>query len=1458
MNESMESRRILEGLKKARVQIEKLKRPASQRVAIIGMAGRFPGAEDVNEFWELLRKGESGVRDLKDEELAVLGAEAKADDYVKRYASFADPTAFDAGFFGYSPGEAEVLDPQHRVFLECAWTALEDAAYDSHQTQDRIGVYAGAALNTYLVNLHSNPDLRESVNEVQAVVSNVMGLMPTRVSYHLDLRGPSCGIQTGCSTSLVSLHEACRAILDGDCEIALAGGVTIGRAKPEGYVYEPGGIFSPDGCCRAFDAKGKGTLFGNGVGVVVLKRYEDALRDGDAIRAVVLGTAINNDGADKVGLLAPSVAGQAEVIKKALERANVLPETVSYVEGHGTATELGDPVEFAALNQAMGAALSEAGVRCFLGSVKSNVGHLDAAAGVSGLIKTVLAMENEALPPNLYFTDPNPQIDLAKGAFQVLSKLSSWLRGAEPRRAGVSSFGMGGTNAHAVLEEAPMVVREKSSRESWVFPISAKSNLALSKRRKDLVQFLKSRDESLADLAFTLQVGRRAMPHRQAVVANTREELLRKLQKDQIHEVNDARPVVFLFSGQGSQYPGMGKKLYETEAIFREALNDCAAEFSDLDLIALVTNLEESLSDTAEVQPALFALEYSLARLLMSWNVKPAAMIGHSLGEYVAACLAGVFSLKDALHLVRRRGVLMQACPNGRMLAVRAQVDELLELLGQDLEIAAVNAPDQTVISGTEVEISKLQEQLAEKEISCLALQTSHAFHSKSMDPALADFRETLERIELNAPELDLVSNQSGKWLTASEATSVDYWVGHLRHSVLFHEGLRTLSENLPEACYLEIGPGQALCRFAASSIEGAIVVPSLPGLIEAQASLWISGVSLNWAAIHDEKRNRLRLPTYPFDRRSYHISLEVGEQKTQRSSESWFSIPSWQQRPLMSAEAEAGRCLVILGIPQWKDALDDFETIYVESGDRWLQEGKRFKLRSDSKDDFLRLIDILGDKPSRWIYAWKKENDLASLVALTQAFQAAPCEETRFLDVVTDGLFSIGGAISERRQRSALPGLLKVLPQEVPNLECRLLDGSGDFANHLVHEWHHFSEQKVVAYRGRDRWVQEYQEVDLPVQETPFTKKGGTYLVIGDLVDGLGLVYAKALREELGAKVIVLGREEIPDPLDWDIWLASHGGQHPLSQTVKRIKALGREGEDFVMASVSLSDSDAVLSLVQDLRVRLGDDPLSGLFYADVMGGEASCALSELSELEREQIYDKKVRQLDSVMGVVEQENPKRVVLQSTLSAIVGGSGFAAYAASGSYLDGLAARSEHPAIVAINWDVCRLEKEEVQDDSLLMASSFSPEEVWEATRRILAQPHLRQVIVSRRSLDDLEFAFEERTRNISTEGGQDYEEPRTDIEIVVAKSMGDLLGIPRIGLNDDFFALGGHSLLAIQAVTKLRKKFGVEVPMRTILQGTPTVAGIAKVIEESMSQIDEEQISLVEGLLEEIEGEPK
>ena len=870
--------------------------PASGSVAIIGMAGRFPGASDIEELWANLCGGVESITFFSDEELVAAGVDPTllADPaYVRARGVLPGADLFDASFFDLTPREAEILDPQQRVFLECAWEALEAAGYVPERCPGRVGVYAGLGDNTYAPGLSADPVLVRSVGLYQIAIANKPDYLPTRVSYKLDLKGPSVNVQTACSTSLVAVHMACRALLAGECEMALAGGVAIRCPQVAGYRYEEGSIASRDGHVRAFDAKATGTVGGSGAGVVLLKRLEDALADGDTVRAVILGSAINNDGSSKVGFTAPSVDGQAGVIRQAHQAAGVDPETITYVEAHGTGTALGDPIEVAALTQAFRAATDKRGF-CALGTLKPNLGHLDAAAGVAGLVKAALCLERRSLPPSVCFTAPNPRIDFDGSPFFVNTRLSEWPANGAPRRAGVSSFGIGGTNAHAVLEEAPAPEPAGSSRPAQLLLLSARTASALDAATARLADHLERHPEiDLADVAYTLQVGRRAFRHRRTLVCRSREEavrLLRELDPVRVwaNEPTAAPgPVAFLFAGQGAQRTGMGAGLYAVEPVFREAVDrasEILAPELGLDLRNLLSSHDRRLTDTALAQPLLFVVEHALARLLIEWGIRPQAMLGHSLGEYVAACLAGVFTLEEGLRLVAVRGRLMAELPPGRMLAVDLPEGEARTLLEDvpELALAAVNAPAACTLSGPPEAVERLRERLDRQGVGCRLLHTSHAFHSPMMEPIAGRFAAELRRVDLRPPEVPCLSNVTGTWITAAEATDPDYWVQHLLRTVRFSDAAAALSAG-PDHTLVEVGPGRTLTTLARQQPGGwqRTIVAALGGmkhetaepalLLTALGRLWLSGVEVDWSAVSArEHRRRVPLPTYPFERRRY------------------------------------------------------------------------------------------------------------------------------------------------------------------------------------------------------------------------------------------------------------------------------------------------------------------------------------------------------------------------------------------------------------------------------------------------------------------------------------------------------------------------------------------------------------------------------------------------------------
>ncbi|HKX29145.1 MAG TPA: amino acid adenylation domain-containing protein, partial [Blastocatellia bacterium] len=888
-------------------------------LAIVGLHCRTPGANNHREFWRNLSTGVESITRFQDEELRRSGVEPALltdPDYVRARAVLDGIELFDASFFGYTPREAELMDPQHRLFLECAWEALEMCGYLSPATDLRTGVFAGCAMNTYLLhNLSADRELIRETDYHKLLIGNDKDFLATRVSYKLDLKGPSINVSTACSTSLVAVHLAGQSLLSGECDLALAGGVSIPVPHRTGYLYQESGILSPDGRCRAFDAEARGTAVGSGVAVVVLRRLADALAGGETVYAVIRGSAVNNDGSLKTGYTAPSVQGQTEVIAEALTVAGVNPETIGYVETHGTGTALGDPIEISALTKAYRAGGARRNGYCAIGSLKTNIGHLDAAAGAAGLIKAALALHHRQIPPSLNFASPNPEIDFADSPFYVATGLTEWPRNGHPRRAGVSSFGLGGTNAHVILEEAPRrggaaQPAAPTLRPYQLLPLSAKTSTALAQAAIRLDEHLQQHaDLSPADVAFTLSTGRREFAHRQVLIGPSgdwQEQTIRRMESEPGHPPLTAvsqgvapnsgdRPVVFLFPGGGAQHPRMGQELYYSEPVFRDRIDHCAELLKphlSLDLRELLypapgrdQEAALRLERPALAMPALFVVEYALAQLWISWSIRPQALIGHSLGEYAAACLAGVFSLEDALALVAYRGKLFEQLAPGAMLSVNLSEDQLRPLLNGSLSIAAVNNPVSCVISGPVEAAAKLEAALTAGKVQTRRLRLSAAAHSLLVEPVLDQFHRFLERLQFHPPAIRWVSNLTGAWITEAQATDPNYWCQHLRQTVRFADGVQRLFEE-PEQILLEVGPGQTLTNLLYQHPRkpiGQLAVSSLPHSQEPQSDaafllttlgkLWTSGVSVNWEAFYQhEDRRRVPLTTYPFERQRYWI----------------------------------------------------------------------------------------------------------------------------------------------------------------------------------------------------------------------------------------------------------------------------------------------------------------------------------------------------------------------------------------------------------------------------------------------------------------------------------------------------------------------------------------------------------------------------------------------------------
>jgi acyl transferase domain-containing protein/NADPH:quinone reductase-like Zn-dependent oxidoreductase len=1185
-------------------------------IAVIGLAGRFPGAANVAEFWRNVRDGIESVTFFSREELLDKGVIAPLLDdphYVKAGAVLDGVELFDADFFGFTPREAEITDPQHRVFLECVWEALEDSGYDPERYDDQIGVYAGAGPSTYLINyLLRRPDVLRSAGALALQLGNNKDYVPLRVSYKLHLRGPSVNVNTACSSSLVAVHMACQSLLDHQCDIAIAGGVGIQVPQNHGYLYEPNGILSPDGHCRAFDARAQGTVSGNGAGVVVLKRYGEALADGNSIRAVILGSAINNDGASKVGFTAPSVEGQARVIGEALAVADVDPATIGYVEAHGTGTPLGDPIELEALTEVFRSATARTRF-CALGSVKSNVGHLDEAAGIAGLIKTVLALRHAAIPPSLHFDRPNPEIDLDNGPFYVPTRLSRWDGNSGPRRAGVSSFGLGGTNAHVVLQEAPPVEPAGPSRPWQLLLLSARSASALDAVTNRLARHLRTTpDIFLADVAYTLQVGRKDFPHRRTVVCRDLDDAVSALERRPPESVvaapsrSAARPIVFLFPGQGSQHVDMGLGLYQTEPCFRDVVDRCA----DLLMPQLGFDLRSVLycadrrSDSARLeqtdvaQPALFTVEYALAQTLISWGIHPRAMSGHSIGEYVAACLAGVFSLEDALTLVAARGRLMQEMPAGGMLAVELGEHEVLPLLDEGLTLALVNAPSLCVVAGALPAVQALQEEVSARGIACRRLQTSHAFHSESMDPMLDPFVQRVREVSLSPPVIPYVSNLTGRWITADEATDPHYWARHLRQTVRFSQGIRLLlKQKDKDNVFVEVGPGQSLAtlvrRHPECGTEHLIVGTMRHAqarqddsacLLEAVGRLWSAGACQKPTGLYShEQRRRVALPTYPFERQRFWLDAPAAGNADHRPAipaasdankavEDWFYVLAWRRRAepsgKMREEADSACWLVFLDACGLGDSL--VERLRVQ-GRRVLtvvadsafacRGGGSYTLDPRQPDHYGQLFKdfaAAGHAPRNIVHLWslsETSGDPAqcwngaqyfgfySLLFLMQAASRQGMADDLSIHVVSSHMQQVVGTELSCPEKATLLGPVRVIPQEFPGTRCRSIDlvlpdsrRWSDCLDRLMRELLCEDFARVTAIRGEQVWEQAFapRHLSTPTNAPARLRAGGTYLITGGL-GAMGLALARSLARDVRAKLVLVGRTGLPAEAEWD-----------------------------------------------------------------------------------------------------------------------------------------------------------------------------------------------------------------------------------------------------------------------------------------------------------------------------------
>jgi acyl transferase domain-containing protein/acyl carrier protein len=1149
-------------------------------IAIVGMSCRLPGAQNVDEFWSNLSCGIESIRRFSDGEILSSGVPTSYltnPSYVKAAPILEEPSAFDADFFGFSRMEAKTMDPQHRILLELAHEALENAGYDPDREQMSVGVFTGAAMNTYFMSAGLNS--RFNVEYIPTLIGNDKDFLSTRISYKLNLKGPSITVQTACSTSMVAVHLARQSLLSGETDMALAGAISVRVPHRVGYFCDGGGIVSPDGHVRAFDAGANGTVFGSGGGILVLKRLADAVADGDTIHAVIKGSAVNNDGSEKAGYTAPSVNSQADAVVEALANAGVEADSISYVEAHGSGTPVGDPIEIRALTKAFRTFTSRSGY-CAIGSVKTNVGHLDAAAAVTGIIKTVLALKHHQIPPSLHFNEANPEIDFATTPFFVNTRLREWTS-VGPRRAGVMSTGMGGTNAHIILEEAPELSVTRHPSPPHLLILSTKSTKALDQSTNRLQEFLKTNDSvNMSDVEYTLRAGRKVYPHRKFLVCSSREDAVNRLgqvdsKQTSLFKSDDSpRPVIYLLPGIGDHYVGMAHELYETQSLFRQEVDRCAniieshlgtdvrdiiyprgkswkrdGSSKGIDLKKMLGRKGDepgdentrTLNQTQFAQPALFTIEYALARLWQSLGVNPDAIIGHSMGEYVAACLSGALSLDDALRLITFRAQLVSELPKGAMIAVMLPENELLPLMSEDLSISLINGIGLCVVAGSAPAVADFERELNARNILCRQVRNGHAFHSRMLEPIVKTFEKEVSKVRLNEPTIPYISNVTGRWITSSESTSPGYWAMHATQTARFSDALHNLWQ-FKNPTLIEVGPGRTLITLALQhptrgSQEKPLTVSSLRHdyesksdvelLLNGLGTMWMSGIDIIWENLYPgERGRRIPLPTYPFERQKYWVETESGnvEQLVPQTSVSdnsvlddWFYVPTWERKPVQPEFDHAAQLnnvsWLIFGDrygrgARFKTKLNALQqpTIFVRFGKTFHRNHDgSFELNPSEIDDYVKLLRELQTSGVRCInilHLGGLTEDKEKLVASSQAFGfysllhlAQAIGELNIsipikIGIVTNGMHEVTGEESLDPAMSTVLGPCGVIPKEFPNINCFNIDLTDkkpldnwpdEVLATILSEFSEPPQSRVVAYRGRYRWERSYDQVKLP-----------------------------------------------------------------------------------------------------------------------------------------------------------------------------------------------------------------------------------------------------------------------------------------------------------------------------------------------------------------------------------------
>lgn len=1379
-------------------------------IAIIGMACRFPGARNPEKFWNNLCSGVESISFLTDEELLSQGVSPeliKNPNYIKAASVLEDFDKFDAPFFGYTPKEAELMDPQHRLFLECAWEALEDAGYNPENYGGSIGVYGGAKTDTYLFNISSNRELLKSLDAFQIALGNDLGCLSTRVSYKLDLKGPSYAVHTACSTSLVAVHLACQSLLIDECQMAIAGGVTVNVPHRVGYLYQPGGIMSPDGHCHAFDAKASGTVFGSGAGIVILKRLEDAIRDRDHIYAVIKGSAVNNDGSQKASYTAPGVDGQTRVIMEALANAGLDADAISYVETHGTGTNLGDPIEIRALTDAFRASTSRNGY-CAIGSVKSNVGHLDAAAGICSLIKTVLALRYGMIPPSLHYEKPNPKIDFDNSPFYVNTKLTEWKRKNAPNRAGVSSFGFGSTNAHIVLEEAPRIDKCGNSRPYQLLAFSARSEKALDIMGENLIKRLNVNNTSLADMAYTLKVGRKTFNYRRVVVCSSIQEasyVLENLVPEKVftarEEHTDYR-TAFIFTEQDDLYINTAKDIYLTEEIFKKEIDTCCKIFRNylgFNPCEILYPLHENESEvTGRIEQQLvvkslsFILGYAMAKLMISLGIKPNVMTGYGIGEYTAACISGEISLEDAIRLSVERISPVHELRNKKTTGISSCIDELLI------------QPDYILI--------------------------------------------------------EMGGGQFNSELIKQNKDSI----GNVHMISMFHGHDDKLSDNA--RLMADIG------------------------------KLWLCGARIDWEKFYENQvRYRIPLPAYPFERQYYWINsvehsdasgIDIKQHaRIKNPIDEWLYSPEWIQAPICpSSSMDSGDKNI-----DWLIFEDDvglgkmllqklhdkkYNAVSVKMGDGYVcNSDLTYIINPENRDDYVRLLDDLQFKgliPRNIVHLWSVEigneknqvshsfeksqiNGYYSLLNFVQAYFNKNTSVSIW--VIANNTQKVQENDLLYPEKATILGPCKVIPQEYPDSECKYIDiddsalknakSLTDLAAILLNEFLTNDNNKVIAYRNNQRWVQVFNRIKpaYNIRNTGLVRDKGVYVITG----GLGIIgfsFAEFLAQYINVRLAFICRSNMPPRDEWDNWLESHSNDDSTSIKISKLKNFEKTGTGILILNADVSDINQMQNALQAVQNEFGE--INGIIHAaGVTGENIYFPVKNTGKSESDVHFHAKVHGLVVLDRLTEGKNIDFCILVSSISSILGGLWNTAYSASNIFMDAFAQSKNSVGNMywmSINWDSWHYRKDTIQNRRLgetLYEYAITPDEGKKVLGHILSCEKLPQMIISTGDIEkrlnkwvaiekpDKAGSIEETTPGrIAKTKNMDIGLLESEMTILWQK----ILGIKKVKLTDNFFDIGGNSLTGLQLINEIKNQFDVQITPVALYEA-PTIINLVKYI---------------------------